>query len=356
MTFGLATTPRVVKALILTLVSALLVFVLNPIIINQVKAAPLDNRSVTLSDNLVSVTTNHLFQFDIATAGNVGSLEFEYCTNDPFPGTFCFAPTGLDVSSVTIDGQTGETGFSVHGNTTANRIVLTRAVSAAVPGTVSYDLGNLVNPDTSGSYYIRIATFATTDGTGARTDDGGLAFAILDSGLDVEAYVPPILIFCLGGSISAMNCASATTPVVDFGTLTKNQTRTGTTEMVAGTNGVGGYAISVVGTTMTSGNHVIPALSAQGSASAGNARFGLNLVNNSNPNVGSSPIGAGTGVVTNDYDDVNLFKFSSGDVVATSPLSTHLNKFTTSYIVDVDPDQHVGVYTTTMTYICLATF
>jgi hypothetical protein len=348
------TAPQKTRMLALLSVLAFFSWLILPL--TKVTAAVLDNRKIEILSSSAAVTTIHLFEYDIVTTGIVGSLEFEYCSNDPFPGQPCTAPTGLDVSSAVLDSQLGETGFSISiADSTINKIILTRVPVAVTPGQVRYQFSNVVNPDTLGSYYVRLGTFVTVNGSGSRTDTGGLAFSI-NTGINIGAYVPPILIFCLGGSITGTNCATSTNANLNFGEFSEFQTKSGTTEIVAGTNGVGGYTISVTGNTMTSGNNIIPALAVQSGASTGNARFGFNLVNNAVPNVGADVIGVGTGVPTAEYDDPNLFKFLSGDLIANSPFSTDLNKFTISYIVDIDPGQPPGVYTTTMTFICLATF
>ncbi len=93
-------------------VSALLLPLLLPAV--SLEAAALVNRSVTLGTSAPLATTTHTFRFDIATSDNLGSIEFEYCSNDPFVGTTCVAPDGLSLDNAVLAAEAGETGFTKH--------------------------------------------------------------------------------------------------------------------------------------------------------------------------------------------------------------------------------------------------
>jgi len=337
---------------------ALLLLTVAPVLhVHRVEAVEgLFNRRLTLESSLVDANTRYLFQFDYTIAANIGSLHIEFCTNTPIPYEPCTIPSGLDVSAVALDTQTGETGFSIDGgNSDANNIVLTRAPAMVTPQTSSYNFSNAVNPDTAGTYYVRLYTFASIDATGPSTEEAGIAIAIIE-GLGVSAYVPPFLQFCVGVTITGVDCLTATGSFLDFGTLSENTARTATSQMAAGTNGVGGVSISMIGTTMTSGINTIPGLNVRSPSNVGTSQFGLNLRNNSSPNVGIDEVGAGTIAPTTDYNVVNRFTFRDGDVVANSPISTEFSTMTSSYIVNIDPNQAAGVYSTTLTYVATATF
>jgi hypothetical protein len=267
----------------------------------------------------------------------------------------CVPPTGFDISGATLDSQTGETGFTIDGSTTANDLLLTRVPAAATPQTVTYNFSGVINPDTVGSHFVRLLTYPTADGTGPSTEEAGIAFALTED-FNVVAFVPPYLDFCTGITITANSCLTATGDAIDFGILNESSTRTATSQFNAGTNGVGGVAITVIGTTMTSGIHTIDALDTRGPAATGTNQFGLNLRNNSSPNVGAEPTGPGSTAAVGDYGFVNQFAFNSGDLIANSPISTDYSTVTVSYIVNVDEDQNPGVYTSTLTYVATATF
>jgi hypothetical protein len=284
----------------------------------------------------------------------MGSIQFEFCQEDPLPFEPCTPPAGFDISGATLASQTGETGFIIDPGVTPNNLLLTRVPVVAAPQTVTYSLSSIDNPSNIGSQYIRIYTFASNDGSGASIEEAGLVYATTE-GLGVDVFVPPFLLFCVGITVSA-DCSSATGSQIDFGTLSSNSPRTATSQMAGATNGVGGMSVSVIGTTMTSGINTILALSSRGPSVPGSGQFGLNFRNNSNPNVGVNPAGSGTAVPTTDYNVVNQFKFNNGDVIANSPLPTRFNVLTASYLVNIANGQAPGVYTSTLTYVALATF
>ncbi|HEY2004533.1 MAG TPA: hypothetical protein VGH44_05470, partial [Candidatus Saccharimonadia bacterium] len=82
-------------------------------------------------------------------------------------------------------------------------------------------------------------------------------------------------------------------------------------------------------------------------------------VANTTPSVGVNvtPTGAGfNGAAATNYNTANSFRFVSGETVASSSAVSNAQKFTNSYIVNVPGSQPAGLYASTMTYICTATF
>lgn len=339
----------------LTLV--LLLLAAPVVVYDDANAAEVSNRSILMQNSQVSAVTQHQVRFDFITGASTGSVVIEYCSNTPLFIVACTPPAGMNTSAVTFISESGETGFSIHGNTNANRIVLTRPAAVVTPQPSSYLLGNITNPSTLGTFYARISTYASTDGTGARIDEGGVAMSTA-APVSVGAYVPPVLLFCLGNTIpgSNFNCSTASGDGIDFGEFSRNFTSFGTIQMVAATNGGTGYTITVTGTTMTSGNNTITPIAPRGPSLTNTSQFGFNMRDNSLPNVGSNITGPGTGTVEPDYNVPNQYYFQSNDVVARSSLPSNLNKYTVSYVVNVNESQPPGVYSTTLTYVALAGF
>ena len=324
-------------------------------VFGQAKAADLYNRKVTIGTSRPSEVTTHDFAFNLSTPSVVGSVEFEYCENSPIIGSPCIAPAGLDVSGTALSSQAGETGFSVHANTSANRIVISRVPIVAVPQPASYDFSNIINPSTANdTYFVRIGTFASDDGTGARTDAGSVAFALTDS-LTTTGFVPPFLTFCVGLTV-AVDCSTATGDFIDFGELLRTNPSTATSQYSGATNDLTGFNVSVHGNTMTSGSNLIPALATNGASSSGTSQYGLNLRQNSSPTIGQNPSGTGTSTVATGYDIANSFRFVSGETISSSPLPTEFNRFTVTYLVNVSQAQQPGIYAATMTYVATASF
>lgn len=325
-------------------------------IFGAASGAQLGHRSLTLSNNEAGGTTSFRLGFTTVTSGNLGSIVVQFCSNDPFPSDPCIAPNGFDVSQVTLSNQTGVSGFTIDTTaTTANLLQLTRNPAFLPPTPVSFDIDGAINPNTAGSYYARILTYATANASGASSDYGGLAFAILDK-LQVSAEVPPYLIFCSAVVIGNFNCANSSGTAIDFGELSAKQANTGSSQLLAATNALNGYNITMGGITMTSGTNIIAPLASNDVSRPGTAQFGINLVANSTPFVGSDPSGTGAGAPSSQYAQANFYRFVSGEIIAANPTADNLREYTVSYVVNVPVTQAPGIYDTTITYVCLATF
>jgi hypothetical protein len=344
---------KVKKALLVLLPIICLLVVQLP---STSQALHIQNHSISVSTAIVSATASHNFQFTYPSTSVVGSIVLLYCDAGALQPMPCNAPTGLDLSGTSLVSQTGNTGFSIDAiNSTANKIVLTRAPVAGVTIASTYNFNNIINPSTANATtYVRISTYPTIDGTGVDNDDGAVAFATVNP-FQIGAFVPPFIKLCVGITV-AVDCSSMSGNSINLGILSTNATRFASSQFAAGTNSFTGYNIFTLGSTMTSGNHVIPAINPPGISRAGTSQFGLNLRANTSPAVGADPLGAGTGVPTATYNTPNVFKFQNGDNIAQSPLTTDFNRMTASYIVNINSSQNPGFYATTLTYLAVGQF
>ncbi|CAN5139847.1 hypothetical protein BH09PAT3_BH09PAT3_6880 [soil metagenome] len=312
-------------------------------------------RSLKLSNNQPGATSTYAFSFQPTTLETIQIIHLEVCANDPFPGTACTAPVGFDASNAVLASQTGDIGFSISPDSTANKIVLSRAPFSSNGQQDSYTFTNVVNPSDEGSYYVRLQTYQDSDTSGEANHYGGIAFAI-ENGIDVSAVVPPYLLFCAGVTVNGFNCNNVVGDYVNFGEFSSRQVSQGTTQMLAATNAIDGYTIRVTGTTLTSGNNIIPNLVGADTARPGTSHVGMNLRANSTPQGGTDVTGAGSGTPTNGYNQINFYRFNSGDVIAASPTSDDARKYTATYMVNVARGQSPGVYVSTLTYLALGSF
>jgi len=329
---------------------------LSPLSANKVAAAELGTRSLELSDSTAGtqgVTYN--VSFHITTPGTLGSIEIEFCSNSTFPTDACTPPAGLDATNANFSLETGVSGFMMSPASGANDIVITRppAPITAVMATLRFD--NITNPTSAGSYYVRVLTYPTSDATGPWTDNGGMAFAI-NPAVNVSVKVPPYLLFCTGNTITGSNCSNVSGDFIDLGGLSANHTSSGQSQMAIATNGKNGYSISVTGTTLTSGNNIIPALSTDAASQLGTSEFGINLRRNTNPSVGANPTGGGIGTPTANYNQPNLYKYRDGDVIATANSVEGYRQYTVSYMVNISRSQPPGIYASTFTYVAFGNF
>jgi len=313
-------------------------------------------RSVTLSSNLPSATASHNISLEPDTTDSIGSLVFTYCSNTPVDFASCTAPPGLDVSGAVLASQSGNIGFSIDAaDSTANKIVLSRPSSAGLIVLSHYNFDNIINPSTPGeTVYIRLASFASSDGSGTFIDKGSVAFAVQPP-FEVNTFVPPFLKLCVG-LVVAPDCSSISGDSIDLGNLSSQHANSGQSQFATATNDPNGYTVFAVGNTMTSGNNTIQSLDLPTASFPGTPQFGINLRANLIPAVGQDPVGLGTGVPSANYNVPNRFTFVSGDNIASSPLTTNYNRMTVSYLVNVPAGQAPGVYATTVTYIATVQF
>jgi hypothetical protein len=142
-----------------------------------------------------------------------------------------------------------------------------------------------------------------------------------------------------------------------MGQLDSESTLVARSQMAVGTNASSGFAITAVGIPLAAGTSVIDSPATPTASKPGSNQFGINLVANNAPAVGSDPEGPfANALPMPDYSVQNRYKYVPGDVVAFSPNVSLMKKFTVSYIVNSREDLRAGVYTTTITYIASGRF
>lgn len=323
--------------------------------VNRAQAIRFEERGMYINSARAGDTTFYEVSFKYPTANSVGSVRMEFC-DTPIPSLPCNVPSGLDVSGGVLSSQSGETGFSIV-QQTGNLIILGRTPSVTGSALSTYRFDDMVNPSgETQDFYIRLTSHASNDGSGPLIDFGSVS-AQLTPEIEIWTQVPPILVFCVAAIINSSDCTDAEGNFVNFGELQSNQTYYASSEILTRTNARSGVTVYAAGTTMTSGIRTIPAITTPTESFVGVGQFGINFAVNSTPSVGASPTGPGANLVLEpDYDIPDKYHFNSGDTVAVSTSVTPWRKITASYIVNVPQDQPPGVYSTTITYIGLATF
>jgi len=316
-----------------------------------------ENRSLFMNSVIPGATTSYKLSLDYMTPEPVGSLDIQFCMS-PVPYDPCEKPEGLDISQLVLAGQTGETGFTAQ--ILSDTHVLLSRPSAMIAGEgskSSYTFSNVVNPvDLTQAFSIRLKSFSSMDGTGSLIDFGSVRGDVGD-GISISTQVPPMLIFCAAGEVDE-NCLSTNENYYsDMGTLNKDGTLTAQSQFAVGTNASAGFTVTANGNPLMAGTNVIDGIASPTQSLTGRNQFGINLVANSDLDVGHDPEGIWTNATpTADYGQPNVFKYVSGDVIASSPNVSLIKKFTVSYITNVSPSLRAGVYTTTITYIASGRF
>lgn len=313
-------------------------------------------RSLYIDSARPGDTTSYTVSFRYMSPQAVGSVDMLFCI-DPIPYHPCVKPPGLSVANAELSGQSGEGGYSIS-EKTDNHLVLTRAPEVITTGGLSsYKFGNIVNPtDTSQAFSIRLRSHGTINGTGPQIDFGSVRAQITDN-IVIQTQVPPMLIFCVAEQVSE-NCTSTNENYyTDMGELAPDSTLVAQSQMAVGTNATAGFAITANGGEPSAGTNIIAAATEPSESTPGTNQFGINLVANNQPTVGSDPEGSWTNAVpTNDYNQPNQYKYVTGDVVAYSPNVSLMKKFTVSYILNSAENLRPGVYSTTITYIASGRF
>jgi hypothetical protein len=336
-----------------------LVFSLLSTLITPVSAAQITDRKVTLSSSAGAATgVSYTFQSAaLPTATPVRSVALEACTT---ASGACTGPTGFSASSSTLASQPSGLGTATAwtvSTAVAGSLRINHASNAVAPsGAVTIQWNGVVNPTAQNTtFFLRATTYSDTTWTTA-IDTGVVAVSTAQQ-ITVSASVAETLSFCTGTSgITNTSCSGATGSAVSLGNLTSSATGSGTSQIGVGTNANTGYAVTVNGSTLTSGSNTITALATQAASATGSEQFGINLRDNATPNVGANPDGAGDGTYTANYGTVDQYRFVSGDSIASNASSDDFKLFTVSYVANIATATEAGTYSSTFTYICTATF
>ncbi len=315
--------------------------------------ALLGERYLNIANDLPGASTTYQLTLTTTINETLGSIEVQFCSNSPIVTIAC-TPSSGDVSGVVLQTQSGTSGFSI-GSVNANTIILSRIPAVQPAGAMTFTFANAINPSTQGTFYGRLQTFASSNASGSPLDTGGLAMAILNS-YTISTTVLPYLLFCAGETIPGFDCGQSNGNLINFGNLSTGATAIAQSQLLVATNAQNGYTIQVSGSSLTSGNFVVPPLSNASAAIPGEDQFGINLVANNLPAVGSNAQGPGIGGPATGYGLSNEFQFKNGSIIAESTGPSDYRKYTVSYIVNISPNQEPGVYSATLTYVGVGNF
>jgi hypothetical protein len=403
------------RGLLLTMTFLVSVFTLLQVQpISKVQGAQIQTRSIKMSSSnpaAPALSNTYQVRFTAETTSLVKAIVVDFCSNDPTIGdATCTAPTGFDVggatptivtSSVTDPtltttlGATGWTGAGSNLITGSQYRTLTITNSTGVTPTagssvIAFDMTNVTNPTTTGTFYARILTYGTTTtgyspgSEGSYIDYGGVALSTA-AVITITSKVAEQLSFC----VYIGSCGTAANVLLgdshDVLSTTAPTTAAGATYGVfysLSTNATNGAAVYLKGNTLTSGGNTIPAAGNEFIYNTtGTDFFGLCEYNSSGsvPTVTSYYTGAGDGSGTcaaNTTDDGTTASLTS---IGTSPNYTtfgfNATNTATTYgdqlasiaapgttvnavviAAGVNVTQASGIYTTTLQLIATGTY
>ena len=133
------------------------------------------------------------------------------------------------------------------------------------------------------------------------------------------------------------------------GTLATDKVTTKTATIKVRNYLSGGYTVQLVGTPPKFGDHTLSGLTSPTASTPGTEQFGVNLVANNSPVIGANPVRVPSdqpdlGIIDEDYDTPNFFKYVSEDVVARSTLDWGRVDYTLTMIVNVSNVTPAGHY------------
>lgn len=133
----------------------------------------------------------------------------------------------------------------------------------------------------------------------------------------------------------------------NLGILETNKTATKTMGIKVRSYLSNGYQLQIVGDPPRYGNHTLNTSAVPTASQPGTEQFGINLAANSTPNIGASPVQVPSaqlsfGEAESAYRTPNLFKFNSGDVVASSTRESGRTDYTVSMIINVSNSTPAG--------------
>jgi len=138
----------------------------------------------------------------------------------------------------------------------------------------------------------------------------------------------------------------------NLGTIQSSSTSTATFSVKVRSYLSSGYGLYVDGSPPSQGEHTLKALSSDCPCTSqpGTEQFGINLVANTTPDMGTNPVQVPSGdysfgTAEPNYDQSNLFMYNNGDEVANSLTSTGETDFTLSMIINISNATPGGQYT-----------
>jgi hypothetical protein len=151
---------------------------------------------------------------------------------------------------------------------------------------------------------------------------------------------------------------------IALGGLDPTAVKYGTSSFSVRTYLASGYAVIIDGSsprTIAGAGHVLAPMSSADISRPGTEQFGINLVANTTPGVGSNPqqIPDSTfsfGAAASGYNTANNFKYVAGNTIASSSKSSGLTTYTMSVIENISTNTPPGIYNGSLVVIATPTF
>lgn len=224
-------------------------------------------------------------------------------------------------------------------------------------------ISTVIAQSSSTNYSVEESSFSSGSGTGASASfsaQGSAGDLAVGSAFSTNygAYAGPI-------SPNEEYLEMVVTPAsIDLGTLSPSTTATGTANFYVRSYLNSSYTVVTASAPPTNeGGDTLAPMTSTGLPTLGVEQFGINLVNNATPDIGSDPAwqpdsNFANGEAASGYDVVDQFRYNQGEVIAQSggnPAWGQTN-YTISYSANVSGITEAGLYVMVHTLIAIATF
>ena len=139
------------------------------------------------------------------------------------------------------------------------------------------------------------------------------------------------------------------TSSVNFGVLSSAATRSGTSLFSVKNYTSYGYVVQTIGTAPTYNGRTIAPMAANAASSIGTEQFGINLVANTTPSVGTAATQVPDATFSNgaaavNYNTVNSYRYVNGETIASATKDSGETDYTISYIINISATTPAGAY------------
>ncbi|HZM63940.1 MAG TPA: hypothetical protein VFB59_02295 [Candidatus Saccharimonadales bacterium] len=151
------------------------------------------------------------------------------------------------------------------------------------------------------------------------------------------------------------------TPSVNLGALSTSATKTGAATFRVLNYTSYGYVVQIVGAPPSNGTHTLTGMGTAGPSQTGSEQFGINIKDNSSPDVGAEAqqVPDGTfsfGAAAAGYNTANSFKYVSGNTIAQAVKSSGRTDYTISFIANISINTPGGSYSGNQTLVVTGTY
>jgi len=372
-------------------------------------AGLLTSRSIEMSSSVANQTAvQYTISFKTATGGvPLEGIVVDFCDDTPLINTSCSYTSGksINLTSVALSSIAGPSDTTlahwIVGNTSPLLVLSNQNaadqtnVSAGTQVTII--ITGVQNPNYSAcsggtppncSFYARILTYAAYSGAtsyapttiGTPTDEGGIALST-NQAITVTSKVQEQLTFCV---YTGANCAAGGGSVILGDTqgvlYTSGPFVDKSTTYTISTNAINGLTVRMLGNTLTSGSNTINAIGGTAASSAtGTSQFGLcsyvsastamtltitspynnaacnTTTQSAGPGQTGTPGGNGTAQFAFDTTQTTT---TYGASLASASAGSSAGSATgvIAMIGNTSVTQQAGLYSTTLTFVCTATY